>query len=622
MEFYVKKFFALIIICLITLTCSLAGCATFSIDKVKYYNEVVAKVGDTNITRYELLSAYNNYGYNYYVTQQSMEEKEAINKTLDLLIDRELLFQYGLDNKDKFKPTSYQVNQSIQNIFDNTDQQFASLTSQAKTYFNIKTEKPEETVEEKDEATVYNFSKDYKYQKRAKLVKSEDQGEEDTYVIEYILEPEKELDVNDALIDIEIIEDYENKDIVQAIIDAYFPHLNEEYNYLGNDRDLVISKAKTIMIGNIIENQHYLRDSNGKPYSKESKDIIYNYFKDSFESEIKSIYLDNIRKDYLVNESRTFDLNELIEQYNYLVTLDKNKYTNHEKDYKEALKNIKTDADSILYHIKDWKDNKDDTKFGYFIHTLISFSEGQQTRITQLEKELNAKNITPEEYDKEYAKILASTTITYREKSTNEDGDIIYTDTENTKSFGNIMADYNSVNSLETFIDFMFKYTGDSSATLKQGMPYVVGNNGYSGMVEEFNAEALRLMKLGAGSMSDTITIDTDLVDLDAQNLCITTYGIHLLYYVGEVGSTDIEPEKAIISLDDSEFNLYTTELNPLSNKTYFDMLFDKVYPATSADENLTSNNGYTEFEENLADSLSHKVTKYTSKIKSTKTKI
>ena len=45
----------------------LTGCSTFRVDKVKYYNEVLAKVGNDNITRFDLLSAYNNYGYTNFV---------------------------------------------------------------------------------------------------------------------------------------------------------------------------------------------------------------------------------------------------------------------------------------------------------------------------------------------------------------------------------------------------------------------------------------------------------------------------------------------------------------------------------------------------------------------------
>ena len=52
MEFNVKKFSAILICLLMIITCSLAGCATFSINKVKYYNEVLATVDETKITRF------------------------------------------------------------------------------------------------------------------------------------------------------------------------------------------------------------------------------------------------------------------------------------------------------------------------------------------------------------------------------------------------------------------------------------------------------------------------------------------------------------------------------------------------------------------------------------------
>lgn len=615
MEFYVKKFFALLIICLLTITGTLAGCATFSIDKVKYYNEVVAKVGDTKITRYELLNAYENYGYNYYVSQQSQTEKEALSNTLELLIDRELLYQHGLENKDKYQPSAYQINQAIQSIFDNVDKQFETFTSQAKTILRIDIEKPvEEENNDNSTAKVYNYSKDYKYNKRAQIV-----FEDGEYVIEYILDEEKELEANDALIDINIINDYENKDIVSSIINAYFNHLNEEYDYLGNSRDVVINKAVAIMTNNIINNQYYLRDENGKPLSKDTKVIITNYFKDYFDSEIKSLYLENIRTDYLTNESKTFDLNDLIEEYDYLVTLDKNKYRNRESAYKEALKGASTNADSILHH----RDLTDDTKFGYFVHTLLSFSEGQKTAITQLDNQLKAGNISQEYHDEQYGLILANTKIMYREQSSNEDGETIYTETDTKKTLGEIILEYNQVDNLNEFIDFMFKYTGDAESTLKAGMPYVVGTNGNSSMVEEFNAEAIRLMGLGKDSMSDSISINDDMVDIDAQNLCVTSYGIHLLYYVGEVGATDIDPEKAVFNLDESDINnLFKVKLNPLTGKTYFDMLFDKVYPASSTEENYTSNNGYSDFEKGITDNLDNRVTRYSSKIKATKSNI
>ena len=91
-----KKFTTIVMACLIMLVAVLTGCSTFKVDKVKYYNEVLAKVGDECITRFDLVNAYNSYGYNTYVTQQGQSEKQALRSTMDLLIQRELTTQIDI----------------------------------------------------------------------------------------------------------------------------------------------------------------------------------------------------------------------------------------------------------------------------------------------------------------------------------------------------------------------------------------------------------------------------------------------------------------------------------------------------------------------------------------------
>ena len=63
-----KKLSAILVCLLMIVAGSLAGCATFSIDKVKYYNEVLAKVGDSHITRYA--NNPNRSLTDYYVGQE------------------------------------------------------------------------------------------------------------------------------------------------------------------------------------------------------------------------------------------------------------------------------------------------------------------------------------------------------------------------------------------------------------------------------------------------------------------------------------------------------------------------------------------------------------------------
>ena len=93
-----KKFTTIFMTFIIMLMVVLTGCAGFKINKVDYYNEVVAKVGNENITRFDLINAYNNYGYTNYVTQRGLSEKEALRNTMDSLVERKLVVNYAKDN--------------------------------------------------------------------------------------------------------------------------------------------------------------------------------------------------------------------------------------------------------------------------------------------------------------------------------------------------------------------------------------------------------------------------------------------------------------------------------------------------------------------------------------------
>ena len=86
-----KKIVCLIAVLILT-GFSLAGCALFQRD-VEYYNDViVATVGsDIKITKKQLVDGFNNFGYQY--TQQGMNTEEALEKTLDTIIDREILVE-------------------------------------------------------------------------------------------------------------------------------------------------------------------------------------------------------------------------------------------------------------------------------------------------------------------------------------------------------------------------------------------------------------------------------------------------------------------------------------------------------------------------------------------------
>ena len=627
-----KKLSAILLCCLMIFTCSLAGCATFSIDRVKYYNQVVATVGDTDITRHDLVTAYNSYGYSSFVTQQGQTESEAMSSTLDLLIDRELLYQYALDQGDKYRPREYQVNEVIKEIFDSLDEQMDDYITEAKGILNI--EISSGNTEEEEDETAY-LRTDYKYQKRAtvtkntiyyadadKTITSDTPTEyyDVTYEIKYTGDntdnegDNTDNEVSDSVLTGEnkkYLSDFTNREIIQVIMDTYLSHLKDNvlYNENANDKERIYDKVLSLMAEDLINYEYYLRDENGNEYSKNKNDLIYRYFERTYDSQIQSQYLTNIRDYYLENENLSIQL--LLDEFNRLYTNSYNSYVNRLDRYKNDIQDIGTSGDTVLYHPTDLGyENGTKTQFGYFIHTLINLNS---TQLAELEMLKNNPEINPdsEYYKTTISNILSQSSIEYRGAKGTVAG---------STTLANVMKEYENIDGLSDFIDFMFKYTGDT-ATLSAGMPYVVGNNGYSGMKEAFTDEAVRLMTEGnVGDMSKSINISTSIDDI-----CITSYGIHLLYYVGPIDSFDVQygDRNAVCihdKTDGSRYNLFEKPLNPLTGETYFDMLFDAVYPAESDESNYTSNTGYSDHEELLIElsQAKHTVTKYTTILNST----
>lgn len=584
-----KKFSAFILCFLFLITCGLAGCAGFSVNKVKYYNEVVATVGNTNITRYDLLSAYNSYGNNYYVNQLGKSEEEAFAETLNILMDRESLYQYA-HGKAEYKPTAYQVNNAIQELFDNVDSSMEDYVKQAKRILNIKIV---EETNDNDSQTAYKYA-DYDTNivgKRAELKSNNG--------VDYIAYVEKEDPSFKCVLgsgNESALTDFESDATLELVIGKYFENF---YNSLKDEdkQDAIYNKSISLLAQDLISSEKYLRDSNGKAYNTATKDLLKRYFKRAYDDKIKSLYLTNVRTVYLKNATDELSINALVEKYIELVQTSYLKYANFDESYKSAMKDAGTKADDILYH----KNLDDGTKFGYFVHCLIKFDDSESNNQVQDLKNLELlKNagMSDQEYRMNYDAIVSRTTAQARDAETG----LIDEDSKE-YSLTEILDEYKQVTNLDQFITFMFRFSEDT-ATLTQGMPYVVGTNGNSAMETAFTDEAVRLMT--EGNVGDMTPATTNTDSKKGVTMCITSYGIHFLYYVGDVSDFDVpysELETAYIASSNKEGNdnnLYFKELNPLTHETYFDMLFDKVYPAASSSDTYASTNGYTAKENEL----------------------
>jgi len=603
----VKKISALLICLLMLVTCSFAGCATFSVNKVKYYNEVLATVDDTKITRYDLLSAYNSYGNQYFSQQQGQNEQDALNSTLDLLIDRELMYKYALDNNSLYKPTAYQINEVITEMFNSLDEQMNNYVETAKKMLNIE-EHEEVPAEEKENETAYTLE-NYTYTPRAYVKKAED----GSYYIEYNYDSVKEPQTYDCVLgenNRNYLTDFNNANVVNTIKTEYFKHFEEDLRTTeGENTNAILNKCRSLFADGLINYEYYLRDANGKAYDKVHENLFTRYFERTYQNSIKSQYLENVRTHYLKNEELKISMLE--STFKDLMDLNYAAYNSNPTAYKSKMKDIGTNADDVLYHPET------DSQFGYFIHTLISFDSIKD----QLKSLDEYKGEDKQELREAFIKTVE---IQPRDPETG----LIDKDATPVK-LSTIIQEYEAIRTatylsndekLSAFIEFMFKYTGDT-ATLNAGMPYVVGNNGNSAMEQAFTDEAVALMTNGtAGNMSVA-----NLNNID--DMCVTSYGIHLLYYVGDVNMFDVnysDVDDVYFKTEDilgkEHLNLYSKIINPLTKETYFDMMFDIVYPAGSG-EVYSSNNGYSDFEDTLTtlSQTNHPVTKYTSKIKGTK---
>ena len=574
-----RKFTILVFCFIMILSCCLTGCSKFSIDYVKFYNETVAVVNDEKISRYDLLNSYSSYGSQYYVTQQGLSEAAAINKTLDTMINRILLADYA-KNDPRYELTKYDINGVYQSVLDSLEESFDSFLTTARNMYDF--DQPAE--KEAEEAETAYLRKDYKYSKRAELTTGD--------IIKYKKDPDAEKIEVYALGDdensIDFVNNYASKTKESIITKLYatFKKNTNDNKHNEENYNLIRDKAIELLSKSLISYEYYLRDENGKEYNKVTDDLIKRYIERVYDSELQSAYIANIEQYYLEEQSelQKLSVNKLINKFVSLTETDFAKYVNSTTDYYNFLKTIGSGAEMVYYTPENA-----DGKFGYFLHVLLPLDKTVVEEINQEKAKFEAGYYDEPSLEIKINEILSNKT--HQERSLT-DGLLIDGD----KEIFDILDEYDNVDSVDEFIDFMFRYTSDT-ATLTADMPYVIGYEGetnYSGMVTEFTNEAIRLLK----SDEETMT--------SSDNYIITEYGIHLLCEVGTVKAefNYADRNSVSISLDtNAANNLYYTKTNKLTGKTYFDLLFDLVYPASEG-EVYATNNGYTEMEESILTGL------------------
>lgn len=573
----------------------LTGCSTFRVDKVKYYNEVLAKVGNDNITRFDLVNAYNNYGYTNFVTQGGQSEAEALVSTMDSLVKRKLVYKYALDN-EQYSLSEYEITKLFNSTMDSLLSSFKANKDTARKIYNLEISEDAKDEEESKQESI-KFS-EYDYVKRVEVVEIEQNGQKVKQIKYKNTDTEQDADEITPVLDTKYVTGFSSY-TKYGIVNALLAEFKERFYANENNEDAelykkVCDKAIELSCNNLINYEYYLRED-GKRLSTNQEDLLYRFVERTYQSQLENAYITKVNTVYLQTE--TLSNQSITNAFKAMYESDYAKYANDVQAYNEKI--ISTDADLIYYHPVS------NDEFGYFLHVLLPLNNVQDD-LTWLKEHRHL--YSDAEYlakQQEYLDQIMCAERTISEVRDDETGELEYEEgvvLDSQKSIIDVLAEYrDEVRDLDSFKKFMFKYTTDN-ATLTADMPYVIGYNpetytgelnsdkkltgAYTTMVNNFTREAIRLMKENKSYTNHDEYI-------------LTNYGIHLLYYVAPVTS----------QIGIENLNKVTVEqldamiLNQATGESYLDRVFDLVYPADS-NGMFTTNTKYSSYEKTLVESL------------------
>ena len=148
----------------------------------------------------------------------------------------------------------------------------------------------------------------------------------------------------------------------------------------------------------------------------------------------------------------------------------------------------------------------------------------------------------------------------------------------------------------DTINDFIYLYNEDTGMFNAESN-YVIGidkdGNAVSSFVESFNEAGIELYNNGKAEIGDI------------SGLVRSEYGIHVLIYTGKCENLFDGIDSSFSLTENAIQKLYTTRVNVLVDKTYFDVMYDEIYA-----------DNYSYFEDANMNFLSenYNVTRYTSR--------
>ncbi len=559
---WIGIFLCLMVFC----TSLLSGCSLITLNREKYLNETVITMVDkesserVEIKKKELIEAYDSYKYYFMQYYGAKDEAEAMDRTLELLVNRrvtvreaERLFKKDLTEKEKtyiWQQTADALESNFKAQLDKILGTSNGATSQGST----------------SAADTRKFDG---YSPKASL-----SGVTGTLEIVRNDVPTKAIN----RFEYTTPRDYENEDGKdrELIWINFFTNVNQS----GSS---TYKKAFNKYL------QALKADEKGLNLSTDTESIflreIDELYKQCYENYMISKY-----DEYFTNYTHksTVTIDQMLNLYTAMVSASYTQYvTENDAKYEE---NMQSDSTKIYYYRED-KDKPagTDTRFFQVAHILFKFDDiiKQSDEYKEIITKKNNGGYKTEDEYQEALSLLASKIkpVIRTQKNGEYKVDTTAAPVDPFKLAADIKKDVDLASSEDNkfalFNDFIYRYNDDPGMINAQNC-YTIGVNKsqaeegeefkvYSNYVTEFTDMAVELYKQGeVGAVSTPV---------------ITENGIHVLFYVGELQNafTGIKEDFSLTNDGKNEDGLTpievlnSTYVNRFTGKTYFDVIYDTL---------------------------------------------
>ncbi|MCL2847095.1 MAG: hypothetical protein FWE38_05450 [Firmicutes bacterium] len=602
-----------------------AGCALFRPDTQYIENQIVARIGDdTNIKWRQLRDAYQNFGFRF-VTEQNMTQEEAVNATLDVLIDREILAylsmrEYGRHGHGTHPEwlrgqgvniagalTRHEYELARRNVMNNFTNNIRSVERTIREDRN----QPIPGTQQTDDSasaiyepfhppvvvTGTGGARTFELSLRAFEtapalgdVMTLDQfmassSHTANVTLERAFQPR-----NSSQLEVNIMRDTRAR-IVRNLtnlerdltfeMDRNATPWQRESNAIRRELDrMLLEEQKTLLVqrfndmfnmGVMGAGTHWLRDDDGEIIDDADHPTYFELFRDRFNVDADggdsnlTLWRDAVKARNSINVMSMVDRVRNEYMRNVRMSIDA---------FNKGITDMELIANTMLGDLSTvwWAPREVVDDFFTVSHILLGFSDAQQAELEHLTRRLNNREITRIQYDNEVQRIRGELRVRERNAEGIEEGTALSAQDALNQIIGYVGLGPNAQASFRNMIYAFNSDPGMENPTFE----YVIGvdrrptdldgnrlgEDTMSRMVPEFTEESRRLQETFApGTMSD--------------RLVWTQFGAHIIMYTREVSTFINWHDITRLNIEYANF-LYAPQTS-YSNRTFFDSILESI---------------------------------------------